>query len=444
MEFRPYSYQKEAMDFLLDRERAVLVMEEGLGTLVITLSVLHKRKKENGEERTLIVTAAGGIAEKWLSELKKWDHLKEMEFSVICGSEIQKRKAFQKEAGIYFVSYDNLAWIHKNDIWKFHNMVIDDLTAYKNEKTKRFQVMMAVRGYADRIIGITSFPSQDQLSDLWGEIKVIDGGKRLGESRAGFFERYYFTNYVWNGETTTYYRELKKGAVKSVWNKLSDICFVPDPAQYPDMPQVIFQNYILELDLRERSKYRYMKNGLFSMPGEPEEEIQDDATVTKLMQMTNGIVCDGQGNVQIFHSKKLDALKNIITGIQGNILAVYWFIHDKEIICKRYPEARTLETYKDFKDWNEGKIRLGLLHPAAGGMRKLFRGGNHLVWFSVPWSAALYKRTICRMQSVSGEHTLIVTHLIVKDTMDEIIINRLEKKMGSLDLLAGGRKGKEI
>lgn len=440
MEFRPYSYQREAMDFLHDREHAVLVMEEGMGSLVVVLTVICKRQKEHREENALIVTAAGDMVQKWISEIGKWDHLRDTTFSVIRGNEMQKRKAFQKEADIYFVSYDNLAWLYKNDIWKFQTMIIDDLAAYKNEKTKRFQVMMEVRGYPERMIGMLSFMAQDKVSDLWGEIKVMDGGKRLGESRAGFFERYYFTNRIWNGEKTTCYRELKNGAVESVWGKLSDLCFVPKPDAYPDRPKVVLQNYMLDLDLRERSKYRFVKSGLFFISDENEGEQQADTAIIKLMQMANGIVCDEQGNAQIFHPKKLNALKNIVTGTKGNVLAVYWFVHDKEMICRMFPEARALETYKDFEDWNTGKVRLGLLHPAVGGMRKLSRGGNHLVWFSIPWSAALYKRTVCRMRSIGKGDTLFVIHLIVKDTIDENILDRVEKKIGGLNLLIEGER----
>lgn len=440
MEYRPYSYQKEAIDFLLGRKYAILMMEEGLGTPVVTLSVIHKRQRENREEKTLIVTAASDIAEKWISEMEKWNHLQKIAFSAIHGNKKEKQKGIEKEATIYFVSYDNLSWIHKNGLWKFHNLIIDNLSAYKSEKTKRFQTMMAVREYADRIIGITSFPAQDQLWDLHGELKVMDGGKRLGESKAGFFERYYFTNYIWDGSVTKCYRELKQGAVEAVRNKISDICFIPDSKQYPDIPQVVFQNRILELELGEHSKYHYVKMGLSFALMEKEKEMQEDGDLIRLMQMSNGTVCNEWGKIRIFHTKKLDALKKIVAEMEENILVAYWFVHDKDIICEMYPEAKPLETYRDFMDWNAGKIRLGLLNPATGGGRKLCYGGNRLVWFSLPWSASLYKRTICRMRSVRGDCPLFVIHLVVKDTMDEVIMEKLKEKMACMDLFADKRE----
>lgn len=86
MEFRPYSYQKEAIDFLFGRKYAILLMEEGLGTRIVTLSVIFKRQQENREEKTLIVTAADDITEKWIPEIEKWNHLQKMTFSVVHGN----------------------------------------------------------------------------------------------------------------------------------------------------------------------------------------------------------------------------------------------------------------------------------------------------------------------------------------------------------------------
>lgn len=71
MEFRPHSYQKEAIDFLFGRKYAILLMEEGLGTQLVTLSVILKRLQENRMEKTLVVTAAGDITEKWIPEIEK-------------------------------------------------------------------------------------------------------------------------------------------------------------------------------------------------------------------------------------------------------------------------------------------------------------------------------------------------------------------------------------
>lgn len=441
MEFRPHSYQKEAIDFLFGRKYAILLMEEGLGTQLVTLSVILKRLQENRMEKTLVVTAAGDITEKWIPEIEKWDHLQKMAFSVVHGNKEKRQEGIEKEASVYFVADDNLSWIHESQLWKFSNMVIDHLSIYKNDNTKRSQTMMAVREYADRIIGITSFPAQNQLSDLHGELKAVDGGKRLGQSKAGFFERYYFTNDIWNGSTTKHYRELKQGAVEAIWNKISDICFMPYPGQYADMPKVVFRNHILELEPREHSKYHYVKAGLpFAPDG---AEVRESSDVIRLMQMSNGTICNKQGKILIFHSKKLDALKKILTETEGNILVAYWFVHDRDIISEKFPEARALESYQDYRDWNDGKIRLGLLNPAARKGWNLSCGGNCLVWFSLPWSTALYRTTICRMQPVHAGSSLFVIHLLVKDTMDEVIMRKLGEKTACINSFADRGKGEK-
>ena len=102
----------------------------------------------------------------------------------------------------------------------------------------------------------------------------------------------------------------------------------------------------------------------------------------KLLQMANGAVYTDEREVLKIHDKKLDALEDLIEQANGKpVLVAYWFKHDKERIMKRF-KVREILTENDIRDWNNGKIEIGIIHPASAGHGlNLQQGGSTLIWF---------------------------------------------------------------
>ena len=84
-------------------------------------------------------------------------------------------------------------------------------------------------------------------------------------------------------------------------------------------------------------------------------------------------------------------------------------------------------------DWNAGKIPVALIHPASAGHGlNLQQGGSILVWFGLTWSLELYQQTNARLWRQGQEDkTVIIQHIVAKDTIDEHILKVLEHKDGT-------------
>ena len=66
---------------------------------------------------------------------------------------------------------------------------------------------------------------------------------------------------------------------------------------------------------------------------------------------------------------------------------------------------------------------------AAGHGLNLQSGGSTLVWFGLTWSLELYQQTVARLwRQGQRSATMVVQHIITKDTMDERIMNALRTK----------------
>lgn len=145
--------------------------------------------------------------------------------------------------------------------------------------------------------------------------------------------------------------------------------------------------------------------------------------------MANGaIYADSKAVVEI-HNKKLDALEDLIESSNGKpILVAYWYKHDKERIMKRF-NAQEINTSNDIDKWNKGEIPIALIHPASAGHGlNLQQGGSIIVWFGLTWSLELYQQLNARLYRQGQKETVVIHHIITKNTIDENVIKALEKK----------------
>lgn len=164
------------------------------------------------------------------------------------------------------------------------------------------------------------------------------------------------------------------------------------------------------------------------------------ALATKLLQLANGAAyTDEEGVVRHFHDKKLDALEDIITELDGEpVLVFYCYKHDAARIKERFG-GRQIATDKDIADWNDGKISVGFAHPASIGHGLNLQFGGHVcVWFGLTPDLELYQQANARLARTGQKKQVIIHRILAKGTHDLHVAKLLEKKEFSQeDLLQG-------
>ena len=152
------------------------------------------------------------------------------------------------------------------------------------------------------------------------------------------------------------------------------------------------------------------------------------------MQAPSGAVYTDAGTIAKIHDRKLDALEDVIEGMNGKpLLVAYWFQHDLQRIKKRLMERgiafEEIKTAASIAKWNRGEIAVGLIHPASAGHGlNLQAGGSTLAWFGLCWSLELYQQMNARLYRQGQQHTVVVTHIVTEDTIDEHILQALKQK----------------
>lgn len=432
MNFSPHNYQAYAIDYIETHPIAAVLLDMGLGKTVISLTAIADLLFDSFEAHRILVVAPLRVArDTWPAEIAKWEHLQHLTFAVCVGTPKERRTALMSGADITIINRENLGWLIDSSGFDFdYDMVIiDELSSFKNHKSKQFQSLMKVRPKVKRIIGLTGTPSSNGLMDLWAEFKLLDFGERLGRFITHYRNNYFIPDKR-NGEIIYSYKPMPY-AEDAIYRRISDITISMKSTDHLQMPELITSQYEVQLSEEETQRYEELKADFILELPEGEITAANAASLTgKLSQLANGAIYDDDGNIIEFHDRKLDALEDLIEAANGKpLLVAYWFKHDLQRIKKRF-NVREIKSSKDITDWNNGDIPVAVIHPASAGHGlNLQAGGSTLIWFGLTWSLELYQQTnarLWRQGQTSG--TVVIEHIITKGTIDERILKALSLK----------------
>ncbi|MCB6697417.1 SNF2-related protein [Thomasclavelia ramosa] len=438
MKYKPHEYQSYATEFILSHPISAVFLEMGLGKSVITLSAIFDLCLDSFLVCKVLVIAPLRVArDTWPAEIKKWDHLKGLSYSVAVGTEKERIDALKKQSTLYIINRENVDWlVHKSGIpFHFDMVVIDELSSFKSYGAKRFKSLLKVRPSVKRIVGLTGTPSSNGLMDLWAEFRILDLGQRLGRY-ISHYRNTYFKPDKRNAQIIFSYKPLP-GAEDEIYKQISDITISMKSTDYLKMPEYVSNEVFVTLSEKEWKVYSEFKEDMVANLGDEEIDAVNAAVLSgKLLQMANGAVYDSENKAHVIHDKKLDALEDLIEGANGKpVLVAYWYKHDLERIKDRFP-VKQIQSSKDIEDWNDGKIPIAVIHPASAGHGlNLQSGGSTLIWFGLTWSLELYQQTNARLYRQGQRDTVIVHHIITKNTIDEDVLLALTKKEKTQDAL---------
>lgn len=442
MKYNPHNYQSFAAEFILEHPVCCLMLDMGLGKTVVTLSALWELALDYFDIGKVLVIAPKRVAtDTWPRELSKWEHLTGLTASLVIGNREQREKALNCPAFLYIINRENVCWLVENHRWDFDTVVIDELSSFKSNRTERFKAMKKVRPLVHRVIGLTGTPAPNSLLDLWPEMYLLDMGQRLGRFITGYRERF-FTPDKRNREIVYSYKP-REGAEDAIYSLISDICISMKAVDYLDMPERIDNRIEVEMSAKEKKIYDdFCRDMVVQIEDEELDAVNAGVLSGKLLQMANGAVYGDDRRVLPIHSRKLDALEDLVEAANGKpLLVAYWYKHDLARIRERFPEARCIDTSKDISDWNAGKVPLALIHPASAGHGlNLQEGGCTIVWYGLTWSLELYQQLNARLWRQGQKHTVVIHHIITKGTHDEDVMKALENKdMRQSNLIAAVR-----
>jgi SNF2 family DNA or RNA helicase len=443
--FRPY--QKFAREHLLNEPAAGLFLDLGLGKTLITLTAINDLLFDSFQVRKPLIVAPKRVAQTvWDAEIAKWDHLQHLRLSKIIGTEKERKAALRAPADLWITNVDNIRWLlaqYPIEAWPFDMLVIDELSKFKDNQSLRFKDLRKYRPRFARVVGLTATPTPNSLVELWPELRLLDGGYRLGDTVTGFRERF-FIHDVYERK----YRP-RDGAKEEIFSMINDICISMSQKDYLDLPPLIEVEHEAILDPGEMKAYKDFERAKVMELANEEKVTAVNAAVLagKLLQYAGGSIYDVDKNAHFVHDKKVEVLEELIEEANGApVLVAYWFQHELEAILRRIPKAYVFgnkNVQQTVDKWNRGEIPIMVVQAqsAAHGLN-LQDGGNIIIWFSAIWSSEYFTQFNGRLYRSGQTKPVYVNKILTRGTMDFDVNEAVKNKLIGQDALLTSIKAK--
>ena len=464
------TYQRWMSDLIVSQD-VFLGAEMGLGKTAATLHAINRMLKLGQITQVLVVAPLKVAEETWAAEIAKWRFARGLTYRIVTGTEEERRAALTHPAQITIINRENLPWLQKTlgvRRWKFDMLVYDEASRLKSGRKRskpkmradgtmppkrltEFGILRRMRFTFKRIVELSGTPSPNGLIDLWGPIFLIDLGYRLGKSMTEYKRRWFFPESRFgDGEKNKPFDHSEA----EIMDRIKDIFYSLREEDYLKLPPLNIIDHKVTLSPKEMARYKeFEKQAAMEVrnrAGEREviEAVNKGVLTGKLLQFANGSMYLGdkfdeetdrklpRESVKI-HEHKLDVLESIMAEAMGKpVMVAYSFQFDKEAIKKRFPYVRIYgESKNDMRDWNAGKIRMLLIHPASAGHGLNFQHGSNIsVWYGLTWSAELYRQFMKRLHRSGQKADRVFLHrILTQGTMDMSVVKVLNERQVTQD-----------
>lgn len=437
-------YQKWMTKLILRLPAVYLAAEMGLGKTASVLKAVRALLDVGEVTKVLVVSPIKVADYTWPEEIAKWGFARSLTHIVATGTEDERRIALRQEAEIHIVNRENLVWLQQywGSRWPYDMLVYDEGSRLKqgSKRTKgterkdgtksrraisEFGTLRRKRYTFKKVVILSGTPAPNGLIDLWGPIFIADLGKRLGTSKTAFLQRWF------KQDRWSYKIEPLPNAEDEILSAIDDVFFSLKEADYLTLPPMVPVDHWVDLPPKAMEQYRRMERDMVLEEFDV-EAVNNGVLTNKLLQIANGSIYKEDGSSVRLHDEKLEVLDSIMAEASGRpVLLAYQFQFDKDAIRKKFPYARFFGEHKDDKrDWDAGKIRLLVTHPASAGHGlNLQFGGNIMVWYGLTWSLELYLQFIKRLHRSGQMADRVFLHRIMaRRTADEAMCALLGQK----------------
>jgi SNF2 family DNA or RNA helicase len=421
-------------------------------------------------KHTLVIAPRRVATQVWPNEKDEWLEFQDLKVIVLHGP--KKDTLVQEEADFYVITPEGLEWFVRKqkalgnmspmEYLSPEILVVDESSKFKHTQSARFKNLKPLLGRFDRRYTLTGSPAPNGYIDIFGQVYITDMGRTLGPYISHFRDEY-FDSSGFGGYTY----ELREGADKLIHKAIKPVVYRVDSESELDLPEFVPDPRYIELPKSAMDIYVAMEKEYFAVidRGEIGTAINGAVARGKCCQIANGglyidIKAGEDRAVRAVHTEKVDDLVELRESIGGKqLLIAYHYDHDFDAIQKAlggkvpYIGGGISDTKvkRIMADWNTGKIRDLMIHPASGGHGLNLQKSHcqHVYWYNIPDDYDLYDQTRKRVRRQGNGAKHVFEHFaIVKDTVDIPKYSNLGRKGSTqktlMDAIKAYRKTKAI
>ena len=424
----------------------ILADDMGLGKTIQVIALLLSRKElaaRSKEKVSALIVCPASLVYNWEEEFKRF--APSVKVKTVTGSQTDRKKLLSSKTlpEVLVTSYDLL----KRDIGLYEDKqfdieIIDEAQFIKNAQaavSKSVKVINAAHRFA-----LTGTPIENRLSELWSIFDYLMPGFLYTYDR---FKSDYETSITkYKDETATkqlknmvgpfILRRLKENVLKDLPDKMEEVRF----SRFDSAQRKLYDAQVTHMKkVLESEDYKSGKDRLKVL-----------AELTKIRQ----ICCDPElitAGYKGESAKRASCLELVQSAIDGGhkILLFSQFtsmfdllekdLKEKEIefykITGQTPKEERIKLVHAF---NENEVPLFLISLKAGGTGLNLTGADVVIHYDPWWNLAAQNQATDRAHRIGQTKKVSVFKLIVKDTIEEKIIDMQNAKKDLADAILSG------
>ncbi|HPO50180.1 MAG TPA: DEAD/DEAH box helicase, partial [Spirochaetota bacterium] len=409
-----------------------LADDMGLGKTVQTLAFLQKLKETGSFGLSLLVVPVTTVA-NWESEINRF--APEIKFLRHLGQERVKDKEIFKDYDLVISSYHTL----RNDIeffndFEFDYLILDEAQNIKNHSSLIFKTVRIIK--AKRKLSLTGTPIENNTTELWSQFNFLNPSLLGGINEF----KHKFVNPIEVYKDPEAADRLRKTIYPFILRRKKEEV----AKDLPEKEEIII---FCEMSKEQKKFYEKLREYYKSQIGDTLEEkgveksaIQIFEALLRLRQaaLFPSLVSEEYKNIE---SVKFETLKDLMEEIveeKHKALLFSQFVQSLKIIEKEVKDKKIKYSYIDgqtkkrdveIKRFQEDEdTKLFLLSLKAGGVGINLTAADYVILFDPWWNPAAESQAVDRSHRIGQTRKVMVYKLIVKDTVEEKILELQNKK----------------
>lgn len=422
--------QSLAIDHLWGNHHAILIAPTGTGKTAVALAAIQARL-DYGTNKRAIVVAPPKVINNWPIEAAKWEST--LKIALLTGNPAE-RAAMVKDTtkDVLVVSLNNLnsllALNHGCDL-----ILIDELSKATGKQTSKLK-----NKPADTIItrwAMTATPVSESFENLYAMCRIIDSGKALGRSKQSYLTKYFYpTDYK------QYNWALQAGSDTKILEKVEHLIHIIDYKKEEFMAPIITDDYLFKLPAATLKRYDMMRKDMLVDLDDTTIVAANAAVMTsKLRQMASGFALNEDGAVIEYDNFRAEAASKWIEELEGRTaIILYEYNHQRDQLQRVLAQMEILFTCVYGGSDSEGSIAAfkdGAVQILVAQQSTLSHGVDglqhvcaDLLFFQPCWSKDINEQAQGRIHRQGQTKQVRVTYLVAENTVDDVVLTRLEDK----------------
>jgi len=418
----------------------------GCGKTLTALAVLGAGHLQ-GRINKVLVVAPTSVCAVWEKDTKQFLDIK-YDMAMLLGTKAQRIKALNdlKKSNNLQIAVVNYESVWREDIFEellhygFDMCIADESQRIKTYNSHQSKGMHSLGDVIPYKLILSGTPVSNSAIDLYSQYRFCDSevfGKNFFSFRnryavMGGYQKHQIVGYknlddLIRKEYSIAYRVTKKDAL--------------------DLPEQMFITREVYLEPATQAMYDRLKRDSF-LELQGEEQITAPTVLTKLLrlqQFTGGFIrADGAETDTQISSAKINALADIledyVVAENKKLVVFVRFRAEIDLIEKllkktklKYqslygdvPLAQRGDMVADFQTNPETMVFVAQIDTAGLGIT--LTAADTCVYYSLNYNYASYEQSLSRIHRIGQKNNCTYIHLVAKGTVDEVVLEALNKK----------------